>query len=246
MVIRRRVLVYEAYGCTRRRLADLITYRVAFACKDEPVKIACHRMDNYIADILVCEVDNTFNGCYVDKWKLFLTGENNFRHNIAKTAPYKGNRSAKPEHLPYLRMHLIEQWGANVSDGEEADDVIAIEATAALNKSIIVSVDKDFKQVQGWHYNFVKKEGYYVTEEEGLESLYMQILTGDDADNIKGLYRVGPAKAAKILEESVDEVDMYLRCIDAYDGNEERVIENARLLYLRRHKDEIWQPPVNR
>jgi hypothetical protein len=108
----------------------------------------------------------------------------------------------------------------------------------------MVSLDKDIDQVAGWHYNFVKKTGYYVTEAEGLFKLYHQILTGDTADNIIGIKGVGPVKANKILEDSADEYDMYCRCVEAYDGNEDRVIENARLLYLRRTKDEpLWIPP---
>ena len=37
---------------------------------------------------------------------------------------------------------------------------------------------------------------------------------------------------------------MYQCCVEAYEGNEERVIENARLLWLRRYDDEpLWIPP---
>jgi hypothetical protein len=41
--------------------------------------------------------------------------------------------------------------------------------------------------VAGWHYNFVKKDKYYVTAEEGMRFFYRQILTGDRADNIQGI-----------------------------------------------------------
>jgi 5'-3' exonuclease len=72
----------------------------------------------------------------------------------------------------------------------------------------------------------------------------MQILTGDSADNIIGLKGIGPVKAEKILEGAVDECEMYQRCVEAYDGVEERVIENAHLLFLRRHEGQIWKPPT--
>jgi len=52
------------------------------------------------------------------------------------------------------------------------------------DSSIIVSIDKDFKQVCGWHYNFVKKDKFYVSPEEGLRFFYKQILTGDSIDGI--------------------------------------------------------------
>ena len=227
--------------------SDIIGYRIAFACKDENETAAKHRLDGYLIDILACGVDNTYPDCFVDSWKLFLTGKTNFRKDIAVTAVYKGNRTApKPDHLPALREHMIKEWGATVSDGQEADDDVAIAGTAYGDSCIMVSLDKDIDQVAGWHYNFVKKTGYYVTEAEGLLKLYHQILTGDAADNIIGIKGVGPVKASKILEDSADEYDMYCRCVEAYDGNEDRVIENARLLYLRRTKDEpLWNPPSN-
>ena len=225
--------------------ADIICYRIAFACKDENETAAKRRLDSYLYDILACGVDSTYPDCFVDSWQLFLTGKTNFRYDIATTAVYKGNRVApKPEHLPALRQHMIAEWGATVSDGQEADDDVAIAGTEYGDSGIMVSLDKDIDQVAGWHYNFVKKTGYYVTEAEGLFKLYHQILTGDTADNIIGIKGVGPVKANKILEDSADEYDMYCRCVEAYDGNEDRVIENARLLYLRRTKDEpLWIPP---
>jgi hypothetical protein len=226
--------------------SDIVAYRIAFACQNENQKIAKLRIDSYLNDIIACGVDNTYPDCFVDRWQLFLTGKKNFRYDIATTVVYKGNRVApKPEHLPALREHMMKEWGASVSDGQEADDDVATAGTTLGNDCVMVSLDKDIDQVAGWHYNFVKKIGYYVSESEGLFKLYCQILTGDTADNIVGIRGVGPAKANKILDESLDEYDMYCRCVEAYEGNEDRVIENARLLYLRRTKDEpLWTPPT--
>jgi DNA polymerase-1 len=109
---------------------------------------------------------------------------------------------------------------------------------------VIASVDKDLDQIAGWHYNFVKKIGYNITPEEGMYRFYKQILTGDSADNIIGIRGVGPVTADKLLSEATDEMEMYAICLEQYEGNEERVIENARLLWLRRYEDELWQPPM--
>ena len=72
---------------------------------------------------------------------------------------------------------------------------------------------------------------------------YAQILTGDAIDNIIGLKGIGPVKAGKLLKECDNEMELYAACVAAYDGNEDRVIENARLLWLRREDDQIWAPP---
>ncbi len=41
-------------------------------------------------------------------------------------------------------------------------------------------------------------------------------------------------------------MEMWNVVVDAYDGDEERVIENARLLWLRREEGELWEPPTRR
>ena len=225
--------------------SDLIAYRISFACKDESETHAKYSLNNYVSDILVRGVDKVYDGCFVDDWKLYLTGSSNYRFNIATTAVYKGNRVApKPQHLPALRKHLVDEWGAIIVEGIEADDAVATHATElGYNNSVIVSVDKDLDQVPGWHYNFVKDIAYHITPEEGMYRFYKQILTGDSADNIIGLKGIGPVKADKILDECDTEVKLYNACVQAYDGNEERVLENARLLWLRRYEGQMWEPP---
>lgn len=223
--------------------ADTMAFRAAAACKEESVSTALFTVDSIVTDALLC-CDH--GEAFYDKWQLYLTGSNNFRKGIATSHPYKGNRTTpKPEHLPAVRDHLVQKWGAVIAEGQEADDAIAIEATTLGDNCVMVSIDKDFKQIPGNHYNFVKREHFYVTQEDGLRFLYKQILIGDSTDNIIGLYGIGPKKADKMLEECTTEQDMYNVAVEAYES-EERVIENARLLYLRRKENELWQPPNKR
>jgi hypothetical protein len=222
--------------------ADILTYRIAFACKEESVTTACRTLDRYVTDILLY-VDH--DDRFYDRWQLYLTGSNNFRLSIAKTAVYKGNRTApKPPHHKELRQHLVSEWGAIVCEGIEADDAIATASVSLGDVCIMASVDKDFDQIEGWHYNFVKKKHYYVSEAEGRRFFYRQILTGDAADNIIGLHNVGNIRADKMLGDAIEEKDLYNICVEAYDGDEDRVIENARLLWLRRFENQTWEPPT--
>ena len=225
--------------------SDIFAYRAASACEDEDEETAQRTLDRLIVDVLMCGVDNIYPDCFVDSWSMHLTGKNNFRYEIATTVPYKGNRvdKPKPKHLAFLRSHLVKEWGASISEGEEADDTIAIEATKLGDNCVIVSLDKDLDQISGWHYNFVKHLSYYIKPEEGLIKLYTQMLTGDAADNIKGLFRVGPVKAAKIIGDTTDELELYNKVLEAYEGDAERVLENAQLLFLRRYEGQIWTPP---
>jgi 5'-3' exonuclease len=138
---------------------------------------------------------------------------------------------------------LVSAWDFQVSEGQEADDSIAIAHVENNYKSIIASIDKDFLQLRGNHWNFVKKEMTFVSEEEAIKNFYRQVLTGDRVDNIIGLKGIGPVKADKILSERESPAEMYTACVQAY-GSTERVIENCRLLWLRRTPNELWQPPT--
>lgn len=224
--------------------ADAAAFRSAAACKDESITTALYTVDSMVADaLLYCDDGDR----YYDKWQLYLTGTGNFRYDIARTAPYKGNRTTpKPEHLPAVRQHLVDKWGAVVADGQEADDAIAIAATTlGVDNVVIIAVDKDFKQIPCHHYNFVKRQHLYQTPEDATKFFYMQILMGDSADNIIGIYGIGPKKAEKMLSECTTEKEMYQVCLDAFDGNAERVSENGNLLFLRRKENQVWTPPIN-
>jgi hypothetical protein len=217
---------------------DIIGYRIGFSTEEENEKIVISRVATFVETMLWEDLEaETYQG--------YLTGKDNFRNEIAITAPYKGNRSApKPKHLQLIRDYLVSAWDFKISVGQEADDEIAIEHTARNYESIIASIDKDFLQLRGNHWNFVKKEMTFVTEEEALLNFYRQVLTGDRVDNIIGLKGIGPVKADKILAHCESAADMYLACVEAYGGSTERVIENARLLWLRREADQLWQPPT--
>ena len=216
---------------------DIIGYRIGFSTEEENEKIVVSRVATFIESMLWEDLDaETYQG--------YLTGSGNFRNDIARTAPYKGNRTApKPKHLQFIRDYLVSAWDFRISEGEEADDSIAIEHTSRNHESIVASIDKDFLQLPGKHWNFVKKEMTEVNEAEALLNFYRQVLTGDRVDNIIGLKGIGPVKADKILANCTSRAEMYLACIEAYGGSEERVIENCRLLWLRRTVGEIWQPP---
>jgi len=217
---------------------DIIGYRIGFSTEEENEKIVISRVATFVETMLWEDLEaETYQG--------YLTGKDNFRNDIARTAPYKGNRTApKPKHLQLIRDYLISAWDFQVSVGQEADDSIAIEHVARDYESIIASIDKDFLQLKGKHWNFVKKEFTEVTEEEALLNFYLQVLTGDRVDNIIGLKGIGPVKAKQKLEGCESAADMYIACVEAYGGSEERVIENCKLLWLRRTPNQNWEPPT--
>jgi 5'-3' exonuclease len=215
---------------------DIIAYRIACACENDEEGESHYRggINSYVSGVLLKypEMD------YI----VYLTGKGNFRYDVAVTAPYKGNRGEKPALLEEVRQYLLEAYDAVVIEGKEADDAIATAAsTLYKGEAIMASIDKDFDQVPGKHYNFVKGIEYTIEPEEGLLNFYIQILVGDAVDNIIGVDGVGNVGAREMLQYA-KEADKWEMCVDqlGYD----RALENARLVWLQREEGQMWEPPV--
>lgn len=221
--------------------ADFLVYRIGFSTEDEPVGIAKARLTEWLEDFIYINLK-------ADHYLAWISGKSNFRYDIAQTVPYKGNRkdAVKPKHYDALREHLVKRHDAILTVGEEADDTVAIHSTKLLDECWIVHVDKDLDQLQGWHYNPVKDERYYVNEFTGLKNFYTQILTGDRIDNIEGIRGIGPKKAEKALKDCKTEQDLYAVVCAMYEEHglgHDRIVENGQLLWLRRYEGELWLPP---
>lgn len=180
--------------------------------------------------------------------RVFITGSGNYRELLAKTLPYKGNRVAeKPVRYQELRDRLVKRWGAEVCQGHEADDAIAAALTGANEYTVAVSIDKDLRQVPGWHWNWLKDDGpQYITHMDGMFNLFCQVLSGDATDNIPGLHKVGPKTAEKwLLEAGCQTWDEYCAlCLGKYaeqygEQGLDRFIETFNLVYLCRTQEEI-------
>ena len=68
-------------------------------------------------------------------------------------------------------------------------------------------------------------------------------------DNVPGVPGIGAVKARKILADVKNPRQAWERCLDTYreafgaDG-EAIALETARLVYVRRKREEIWEPPT--
>lgn len=159
----------------------------------------------------------------IEHVKYFFTKcKRNFRKDIDPT--YKANRKGN-KWVGELRDYLLEYLdGSFASDEYEADDLIFFN-TQLMNEEdyIIVSIDKDMKQISGIHYDYYQvkvkdEEGNYildafgkevkvrrgfttVTKEEAEYLIFKMMLTGDVSDNIKGVYGIGEKKAEKLLKD---------------------------------------------
>jgi hypothetical protein len=189
----------------------------------------------------------------VNHYKLYLSGDDNFRHEVATIQGYKAHRPPKPKYLPEVQEYLTLYWDAEIVHGMEADDALGIEQakhervyhTMALEgqekgcrRTIICSNDKDLRMISGWHYDFVKKERAYVNEIEAQRNFYRQCVKGDSTDNIPGLYKLTgkkvTAKVLKPLEEASTVAEMSTYVASLYEGLEKELEEIAELLWILR------------
>ena len=219
---------------------DIFVYRVGWACESEPVGTACRILDGLLAAAL-CEAGDELEG-YV----LYLSGPSseNFRHLVVDD--YKANRKGgKPKHYDALRDYMVDKWDATVSIREEADDLIA-QAWYLEPDATIVSIDKDFYQLHGRHYDPVKHTVREVGPDSALFNLYTQAMVGDRVDNIKGIDGVGPVKAAAAVHGCETEQDYWTATLTKFGGDEQRLIDTLRLVYLRRIHNEWFVKPEDR
>lgn len=186
---------------------------------------------------VIQEVQSKFRG----PWRGFLTGDGNFREQVATILPYKGNRSGrKPKYYKDLRNYLVDVHGAEIVHGREADDACATLQWAAKDRStIICTIDKDLDMIPGWHYNWVKNEIYDVPLAYANMRLFWQMLEGDRIDNIPGIRGVGPVTIAKLFEPC-SSLEDYRAVVQqqyqrAYGDNwREAYEEVGRLLWMER------------
>ena len=221
---------------------DMLVYRVGFACDEESEDVAVQTLDNYLSE-MVMDLSEHYTSSIV-----YLTGKGNFRDEVATTQPYKGNRDNKrvPVHKNLLRDYMITEWNAQVVNGMEADDAIAIKATELDHDVIICSLDKDFKQIPCRMYDYTKKNLNAFNSDDAMRWLYKQALMGDRVDNIPGIHGIGPKKADKIIDPCTTEWECYSACLTHYWDNEldeDRLLESLQLLYLLRSPDDKYEKP---
>ena len=243
--------------------ADIVAYRVACTLQEDDAEdFAYARAEDLVDQILV----NT----EATEYDLYLTGKGNFRYSIypeykahrptekpfwlEKIRQYliANFNATVVEGIEADDAMASEQAGTialneiyhNISPGEDIDGGEAYASDGVYfskqTETVICSIDKDLLMVPGNHYNFVKDEFYYITEEQGLRNFYMQCLIGDRADNIKGIPGIGPKKAEKILEGCKTEQEMFNAVREAY-GNDEEFLMNGRVLWIRQIEDEDWK-----
>jgi DNA polymerase-1 len=181
----------------------------------------------------------------VQDYKLYLTGDTNFRYSIYPEYKAQRLKVPKPEFLQDVKDYLVDEYDAEVSEGCEADDRLGVDQHIYIEQGIdsrIVSIDKDLDQVIGNHYNPRHKREYIISPNDSIRFFYYQLLVGDAADNIKGAKGIGPKNAARILDGCVTEKEHY-DAVQEYFSCDEELEVNAQVLWIWRKPNDKWIRP---
>jgi DNA polymerase-1 len=237
--------------------ADYLAYKTCAACEDET---------DFGNDVIVVtskfqEVTRSFTQEINKIWNvfdqeilLFFSSPRNFRKEISPD--YKGHRNRKkPCGYKRLLNWCAEYYETIIVDGLEADDAIGIFATNPIEQDydhVIVSPDKDMKQIPGFLYN-LKDPMVETTQQEADKWFFMQAMSGDQTDGYAGVPGIGLKKAAAILDEKGCCWEAVLETFLKAGLTEADALMNARLARILRFTDydsetgtvNLWTPDTS-
>lgn len=245
----------ELLNARREELTYYERKKIAF---DYIVEEAYSRMGNKILKIYN-DIEET--GIILTSYELYIT---NCSKSIRKeiSSYYKSNRKSNIW-VNAIRKRLVIDSDVLFDDEYEADDLIADRARELNIKDVeylVISIDKDLKQIPGVHFDyypiyekqtdengntqkvFKQLKGIsYTTPFESWQMLAMQVLMGDSGDRVKGIPRVGKDKAENILKDCKTPKDFqnkvvrtYIYYADKFEDSDWRsaLFMNYRLIYL--------------
>ena len=146
------------------------------------------------------KIDELMIAAKCNSYIMFVTTKTNFRNDLVDN--YKENRKdiERPVNLAWAKHWSLEAFNTHYEVKLEADDLIGIHQR---DNTVIWSLDKDLRQIPGYHLDDDTKTLFFVEEEgkvyeytnkngknkiyfDGNKGLYYQLLTGDATDNIIG------------------------------------------------------------
>ena len=187
-------------------------------------------------------------GCFDDSI-LFFSDSVNFRKTI--DPDYKGHRNRKKP-CGYKRVinALKETFPVVVLPQLEADDAMGIYATREPGQHVIVSPDKDMRQIPGDLYN-LKDPVETIDEEEARRWHLIQTLAGDQTDGYAGVPGIGIKRAVALFEKEGYTWETVVNAFAAKDLDEDVALRNARLAKILHFENydfdnktvKPWLPP---
>ena len=164
---------------------------------------------------------------------------------------YKGHRNRKKP-CGYKRVirNLKIEYDVCIMPELEADDAMGIYATK-LTGNIIVSPDKDMRQIPGKLYNL--EDTTYITPEEGARWHLIQTLAGDQTDGYSGVPGIGVKRAETLFNKEGYSWQTVIKAFEDKGLTEEDALLNARLARILTDEDydskekqpKLWTPEAS-
>ncbi len=210
--------------------ADFIVYKACAAAEsevdfgDDVILVTSNFNDAYNATKReLTKIENKLGS--FSSMILFFSDSTNFRKKILPA--YKGHRNRKKP-CGYKRVisALKKEYKVIIKPTLEADDTMGIYATKYPG-NIIVSPDKDMKQIPGQLYNF--DETFTITPEDGAKWHLIQSCAGDQTDGYSGISGVGVKRAEALFKEKGYTWKTVVEAFVEKGHSEEEALINARL-----------------
>ena len=231
--------------------ADFIVYKACAAAESEVdfgndvILVTSNFNDAYNATKReLTKLENKFGT--LSSMILFFSDSINFRKKIL--ASYKGHRNRKKP-CGYKRVisALRKEYKVIIKPTLEADDSMGIYATKYPG-NIIVSPDKDMKQIPGQLYNF--DETFTITQEGGATWHLIQSLAGDQTDGYGGVPGIGVKRAEALFKDKGYSWKTVVEAFAEKNLSEEEALINARLAKIltaddydfKKKRPILWSP----
>ena len=210
--------------------ADSMIY--ASCCNTEDLDYAITKWQVSLYDLKL-EVEEF---AFIENFLIFNGSIGNFRRYIGK-GEYKSNRlNEKPPFLSDLHDYVSEHYEAISGFGVETDDVIAkywtdLSKRYGRDEVMIVSVDKDYKQLPcllyNYHYNH--KTLLDITYDDARHNFYEQMVCGDASDGVNYLHGKGKAFCNKYFVKGESDYQYIRKTFQLF---KDRYKSKAREKYL--------------
>ena len=234
--------------------ADFIEYKACAAAEsevdfgDDVILVTSNFSDALSATKReLTKIENKF-GTFTSKI-LFFSDSINFRKKILPE--YKGHRNRKKP-CGYKRVieALKEEYKVIIKPTLEADDSMGIYSTKYPG-NMIVSPDKDMRQIPGQLYNF--DDVLTVKKEDGAKWHLIQSCAGDQTDGYSGIPGIGVKRAETLFEEEGYSWKTVVKAFTDKGLTEQDALTNARLARIltaddydfKKREPILWSPAAD-
>lgn len=201
----------------------------------------------------------TANTCAKVNRKLYPTvqpyqGNRKFKSKPPLLEPL---RQALRSMSPAVSGLIPEGWSITVHDWLEADDAVVQDSFVLGVDGLVYSEDKDLALAPGpvylrkkgivdtltdrlgWIDTYTTRAGAIKAFGHGTKFFWLQMLMGDQADNVKGLTKfegkpIGFMRAFQFVQQYSDESALARAVLQAYSDNAQHPLPEAECLWLRR------------